>query len=274
MVQTSAVDAFKRSLDERFKQFLADYKAVVNAIAAHGHGTQLIGAVTKLVEAARDMHDYLAKEHRPQWLVQIYTYGQKYARHPDKSKLEQFLNILLKNHGAIRQIEFADDEPPILDFDELFRRYRDEGKLCELFDDLIGVVNQIIATREVDSITALKSLEEIMDLLRSNRDGSYIAVRNTIFSTRYLKHLADVYLEKLPLVKELREAFDRLNKEAEAEFAKVDVKIQRETIRVIAERLPKIEQLPNYGTESDQFSKPLALPAPQSTSGNGPTAAE
>ena len=137
MVQPSTLDAFRRSLDERFRQLLTDLDAVVGAFAAHGPGPGRIGPITKLVEAARDLHDYLSEQDRPAWLVQIYKYGTSFLQHhQDKAGARQFLEVLLKNYRSVRQIEFADNAP-LLDFDGVFNRYRDTGKLPELFDQLI-----------------------------------------------------------------------------------------------------------------------------------------
>ena len=68
MVQNSSVDAIKRSLDERFRQLATDLDAVIGAIATNPNGAERMGPLKKLVEASRDLHDYLAENDRPQWL--------------------------------------------------------------------------------------------------------------------------------------------------------------------------------------------------------------
>jgi hypothetical protein len=260
MVQAKSIDAFKRSLDERFRILLTDLGAVVDAFASNAPDSR-VGPITKLVEAARDIHDYLSDQDRPPWLVQLYRTGQAYLTHQTTDHLTTFLNTLLKHYPSIRAIQF-DDDAPIVKFDELFERYRDEGRLPELFDELITIVSDIIQTGEIDSAMALDALRQIVDLLRANRHGSYLAVRSTISLTRYLKNLIAVVLDDIPVIKQLREAFERTVEQSEQELEKIEARITRETLCVIASRVPQIKRLPNYGVDKVTLSVPLALPSP------------
>ena len=122
-------DVFKTSLDECFGQFQSDLEAVVNSIAQHANGRERMGPIKKLVEAARDLHDYLGAQYRPVWLQQIYQYGRTYLQDPNVGNARHFLDVLLKHYPSVRQIQFADDVP-LIDFDGLFEKYRDSGEVA------------------------------------------------------------------------------------------------------------------------------------------------
>ena len=96
---------------------------------------------------------------------------------------------------------------------------------------------------------------------------------STIFTGRYLKNLARELIDDVPIVRKLFAAYDRTLEEIETEFQKAETETKQEIVRVIKERVPKIEQLPNFEYETSEFVKPLALPAPP-ISDNAPTAGE
>lgn len=266
--RNDSLNAFKRSLDERFRQFLTDLQAVAEAIATKGHGEHVFGPLMKMTEAARDLHDYLAEIDRPKWLRQIYANAQSYAAHRTPTKAHEFLQTLLKHWTSVREIEFPDDgEPPFLDFDHVFEKYRDENRLPDLFDELVAQLNKIIDSNAVDSIAALEALRTMINLLKTNREGSYNSIKNTIVSVDFLWNLAREALIDLPVAKQLVGAFERTKEEAKAKFNDADADTHRQIIEELAKRAPRLERLPNYQESSLQFVSPLHLPAPDKTDG-------
>src|SRR4029078_8329162 len=70
MPQASSVDAFTRSLNQRFNQ-LKESLAAQDVIATQGQGEHVRLPLSKVVEAARDLYNYYAYLDRPEWLPQV-----------------------------------------------------------------------------------------------------------------------------------------------------------------------------------------------------------
>lgn len=61
-------------------------------------------------------------------------------------------------------------------FDELYERFKKDSKLSDLFDSLVETLEKMIASGEIDSISALKSLEQLISVIKQNKSGSYFSV--------------------------------------------------------------------------------------------------
>jgi hypothetical protein len=163
----------------------------------------------------------------------------------------------VKNHHKVRPIQLDVDAPPTVDFDALYRRFRDEGRIPQLFDDLIEIVTKIINSGEVDSLTALQALQQIVQILRANQHGSYLAVRKSITLSRYLSNLAKIILNKIPVVAEAIEAYDMTIDELDNEFASLDANLNRAIATSLTKSIPHIDRLPEYWDQTI-----LLLPSP------------
>ena len=75
-----------------------------------------------------------------------------------------------------------------------------------------------------------------------------------------------MYLEKIPIIKDFREAYDRTIDEADEAIAEIETAIRDETISAISEHVRNIERLPNFDAESVEFRQPLALVGPTAIS--------
>jgi hypothetical protein len=202
-----------------------------------------------LLHAAQDLRDLLSPQDHPQWLGPLFQASYEYSQNP-QANAREFLTRLVKQHRDIRPIVVSTDTTPLLDFDALYVHFRDEGRIPELFDKLIQIISQIIDDGHIDSITALEALRQIIVLLRTNRNGSYLAARQSVTIARYLRNLAKVVLEKVPLVKELLEVYDRTIEEIDDEFGRLEERIKDETMLAIARAIPRLAQLPKYADQS------------------------
>lgn len=262
MSQNQSVAAFRRSLDNRFNDLKAALQKTMDAFAVAPSIEARKEANAELYRAAKDLRDLLHDADRPKWLGSILVASKQFNSHPGDQTSRQFINAVAAQFPFIQPIVVDTDASETLDFDALFQKQRDEGTLPQLFDKLIELASKIIESGEVESITALDALKQLVEILKANRNGSYLAARQSLSTSRYLKHLANVVLEKVPVLKELREAYDRTNAEAEAEFERIEQGIRDETLEAIKDRLPRVDRLPSYAEQTTAFLTPLALPAP------------
>lgn len=214
MASNPSVAAFQRTLEERYGAFA---KALQNALFAFASDLNIqsrLEKINRLCASLHELHDHLADADRPEWLAQINGSANHFEKERSADRANHLLMSIVKRYPSIRPIDISGDSATAIDFDELYERFRDDGRLPELFDELMDIVVRIIDSNAVDSLTALDTLKQILDLLKANRDGSYLAAKESISVARYLKHLADVVLDKIPVLSELRGAWDRTIQEA------------------------------------------------------------
>lgn len=259
MASKASLGQFQRALDERYEQFRQCLAKVIAAFATQANDGNRVNPAKELLAAAKDLHDYLAEQDRPAWLKQILGATNKYVRGPDSNNAHEFLRAVMETYTSIGKVITNDHDPETLDFDALFTRFRDEQRLPELFDELIIIVGRIIASGEVDSIAALTALQQIVDLLRANRNGSFLAMKEAISVSGFLKNLAFVLLEKVPVVSELMEAYDRTSEQAAQKLAAIDDSIKSATLEDLRARQPIARKLPDYHEREAKYA-PLALP--------------
>lgn len=262
MPEASSIDAWKRSLNERFKELLVQLEAVRDAIAINGHQDGLKPLMEKLSITLRDLHSGLADEDRPGWLKEIYKRASDYATHFAAPQAKLFLTALTRNWRDIKEVRFSDSVPELINFDDLFSTCRDEQRLPELFDKLIGIIHQIIESDELDSVSIRNAFLELINLLRTNRNGSFTAILNTICTAAFVKNLCRSALAEVPGLKNLLEAFEQTQEEMQVKLARADEQTRNATIRILVEKIPRLEKLDQFKVIAAEFEAPLALPPP------------
>jgi hypothetical protein len=258
MVRSTTLEAFRRSLNARFGQLQEHLGEVVNVKATKGADQHRLPAIEKFVGAARDLHDYLDVQERPAWLVEILRTAGNYFASPNPAKAEAFLQSLLKNYRDIKPIEF-DDDAPLVDFDELFAKYRDEGKLPDLFDELIRLICQILESGEVDSVAMRDALEQLLLLLRANRSGSFFGIVSTIASTEFFVNLFGEFMNDVTGLKQFKAAYEKTVGAAKDELRDAEMKAIRAMLTELSKRSPKLLELPNYNSQTVVIVSPLLL---------------
>lgn len=78
-----------------------------------------------------------------------------------------------------------------------------------------------------------------------------------------LKHLSNVVLEKIPVIKELLEAYHRTIGELDDNFERLEGQIKDETISAIAQAIPRLQQLPEFADQSVRMLSYSARQFPQ-----------
>lgn len=252
MTASNSFAMFQRTVERRFSDCKEAISRTVQVFAdATASASTRKTHAEELRRACQDLVDILDVPDRPAWLQRILSGANDLCHSQETNTQRRFLDVLLRNYALIEPIKLTDDQDRLLDFDALYARIRDEGRIPELFDQLIGLVERIVASGEIESISVENALKQVLSVLRANRKGSYVAARQSIFITRYLKNLTFVYLEKLPVLKDLREAWNRTIDETEAELKEIDAQLTRDTQTVILKAVPHLERL------SERLNEPL-----------------
>jgi hypothetical protein len=85
----------------------------------------------------------------------------------------------MKLNNSIVDHDWNFDGPAAIDFDAVYEEAYKASNIPSLFDRVANLLRQIIDSGEVDSVKATKSLEELIDLLKQNCDGSYFSTYST-----------------------------------------------------------------------------------------------
>jgi hypothetical protein len=259
MASKASIAQFQRALNARYEQFNSALELVVTSIATFPNDNERQNAAGKLQRAAIDLTDYLHEADRPEWLKQILKSVNRYLKSFGPESAAELIRTLMEYKTSIKQIIPSDIDADFLNFDNIFRKYRDECRLPELFDNLIAAINQIIESGEVDSVDVLNALQRCVDILRANRDGSFLAVTQGVSVARVVKQLVYVYLEKIPVIKDVREAYSRAVAELENGVAKLNSDIRDETLAEFRKTFAITKRVPTYGELEASFPEPKVL---------------
>jgi hypothetical protein len=102
------------------------------------------------------------------------------------------------------------------DFDAVYRESYDTSHIPELFDQLIDQLQQVIETEEIDSHKAIKRLQELIELLKQNKKGSYVATWTVWqFAKAALPNILSEYAKSSkaigPIVRGVQTTMDKLD---------------------------------------------------------------
>ncbi|MCH7989528.1 MAG: hypothetical protein IID46_10335, partial [Planctomycetes bacterium] len=117
--------------------------------------------------------------------------------------------------------DYVSDVNPI-DFDSVYDEVRALSNLQDLFDKLVGQLEEIIACKQIDSMYAVEALEKLIATIKKNRDGSYLANAGLWgFTKAVLDKAFRNYSEQTPVLGPLIKAvFDTMD-ETETEIEDV-----------------------------------------------------
>ena len=252
---------FIRTLRERYAAFR---DALVELISRFAQGKQpeITEAAKKTLRLGELFRDNIAVGDRPKWLDPLIDAAFKRSQGPATHLSQECLTAIIRYfHCLPSRFEPDDDSRTIYNFDAIYSRYRDEYRIPELFDQLVELLVKIIESGEIESVTALNALRQLLDTLKANRDGSYVAASQTIRQSRYVFNLCIGLLKCVPVLKVFVEAYEKTQDELEAGFEKVNNAIDSERLRIISETIPRLERLANASGYI------LALPPAQSADG-------
>ena len=87
----------------------------------------------------------------------------------------------------------------------------------------------MINSGEIDSITALKNLEQLIAIIKQNKSGSYFSVMMSWeFISGFTKNLVWQELSNLPGIKQLKSAFEKTVEEMDVELEEMHKSIADE----------------------------------------------
>ena len=197
-----------------------------------------VDASKELCDAASDLANILSEKDRPNWLKQTIivtnTYGEQNIGQSVRSGgawtlLQKLMDIYPKPALEYDWSSTSNGQVSGIDFDEVYRTYRGNSKIDKLFDSLIAVLKKMILCGDIDSITAVSALNELLETLKKNKDGSYFStMASWEFAKSFTKNYVWEQLNSIPGVKPLQKAFFKTMGDMDLEMDKLHKNISDE----------------------------------------------
>lgn len=233
MSQNDSFDFFLRFLKERHDEFKRDFNELTKAFVSEDKAAKL-NACKKAFISADTLSKSLSSKDQPTWLLELMSGFNWYVKNNGNSQLNyEFLEkYLFKNQHSVMNHtwDFLNkNSKENFSFDEIYERFKKDSKLPELFDALISTLEKIILSDEIDSIRTKMSLEQLLSMLKQNKNGSYFS---TMASWEFLKtfthNLVWESLDEIPVVKNLKKAFEKTVSDMDIELEDLHKNISEE----------------------------------------------
>lgn len=265
MTESESVKFFMRLVQEKHERVKACLNELFQVIATDTHDEK-VNANVALLNACEDLSKILVESDRPKWLTHLINettlYNQKHQTTGHNFRLLN--NVVGQRHAALSH-SWSFEKSSIeadYNFDSLYQRVKDESKLPVLFESMISTLEKMLSSGEIDSLTAIRSLEQLISVIKQNQDGSYFSVMASWeFVTSFTKNLVWQELSKLPVVKQLKSAFEETVEEMDIELNSLHSEIAEEmkkkyktTISSLTYRL-KSDRLLEQNSKEDNSNK-------------------
>lgn len=256
MSHPSSFEAFQRTLTERFNEFQRSLTAMLCAFGSTSEEIRQAKA-TAFSRSAKNLSELLTDTDKPGWLQPLLGAVIRFQANPGGDN-DHFIQVIAKHFASVKPIQL-DSTPPVspYDFDRLYETIRKEQRLGELFDAHIEAITRIIESGEIESVTVLEGLRQLIEVLTANRNGSYVAAKQSVCFSRFIHNTILIGLKKLPAIGTLVEAAEKTFKEVDIGFQAIDEEIQTQSRQAFSASLPRIERAPQIIEQ-----QALALPSP------------
>ncbi|MCW8880581.1 MAG: hypothetical protein OQJ89_08510 [Kangiellaceae bacterium] len=221
---------FTNLVVEKHEIYKASLSSLLSALSDNDQKLKL-NENSKLLDSSNDLAKILVVSDRPGWLNNTLIFTQEYKnknKTPDSvvsGSSWQLLQAAMKIYDQAMNHNWTftnQGNEKKYDFDNVYKKYRDESDLVNLFDSMIDTLNSMISSGEIDSIKATSALNELVSTLRQNRNSSYFS---TMTSWEFIKGFTKNYtweqIKSIPGVKSFKNAFEKTMSDMDMELDKL-----------------------------------------------------
>lgn len=232
MAEARGVEFYLRFLNEKSESFRTKLMAFI-AVLPGQDAREKLNVAKDLRAAFVTLRDGLAEKDRPHWMHVFERPLHTYVERQDKPNVgPELLKALIQVHADIQAqrwefVETRNVEP--LDLDAIFRRYHEESRVPELFNELISQLTTIVEGGAVDRLSVIHELKRVIVTLSRSARGTHSSVNVAWqFTSRLFENFLWEALSDVPVlgasVRALRTTFDELD----AEMTTLDADIRKE----------------------------------------------
>jgi len=227
MDQNVSASLLLNLVHEKYNTIKSRLSSMLNALSENNHKAKLDESVL-LHDSAMDLANILATSDRPNWLNEIIASTNEFtSQHQDPNSIVSgsswnLLQRLMKIYqpALSHKWNFSNHKGAYhYDFDSIYQKYRDESDLESLFGALIESLETMVNSGEIDSITAINSLRELIEILEENKSSSYFSTLTTWeFVKSFTYNLVWEQLDSIPGIKPMRKAFEKTLSDTDIEL--------------------------------------------------------
>lgn len=181
MVKHPGFENYKRTVLQKFGEVKSAIATLVNILPADAQKETKVRRATELAHRLTNLLDAVGEHDKPAWAAPLMQRLQTYVANKGSGDVGQYLlQSLMATHDGVEKQDWRfDDDKVSIDLDSAYREAYEKSKLPELFDQMAAYLQQLIESGEVDSVRAMRSLEQLIALLKKNRKGSYFSTWTT-----------------------------------------------------------------------------------------------
>lgn len=227
------LEFFLRFLNERHAAVRRAVDQLLQVLPENNPKAKAI-AVDDALREANTLASAMSEQDRPPWIGTLQKaltrYSQRSQQDGESYKLLKGLIDVYAPLNTQTWVHASDDDA--LDFEAVYRRYTDESRLAELFDEMIGKIEGMLTTGQVDSNKVLRALEAVLATLKRNVRSSYFARRGAWqVASIYFRNFLWEALDEIPGVKAPVRALRKTFADLEKEFKQVGEHANDEIVR-------------------------------------------
>jgi hypothetical protein len=261
MEVNQSVEFFLRFLNERFKVFREALTEFERKLVLMDHGAK-VAAGKSLLQAIDDLKRSISESDRPRWISSLENPLRHYvAQHGSNAEpAYALLGTIIRLSPEIDAQKWDFSNPSTdkaIDFSTIFREAFQASRVPQLLDELIGHIQAIVDSGAIDSMRVVTSLEELIALIRKNRQGDILSTGTLWEVTKtFFVNLGLEGLESIPVVKQTVKALRKTLADLDLEMGHLYGSVKQTLIEKTSTQLPMLDYTP---------SQQLALPEPPRT---------
>ncbi len=225
-------EVFLRSHEVRYN---AVKSCLQNLAAAFGKGKvdEILARGEELNAAVVSLRDNLSPQDRPTWIEGVLNLLNLVRAHPGHPERLSWLVQILTNcylPATSHQWGFQSIDDGAFDFDGLYEQHRAQSRIPDLFDKLIGLLEKLVESDELDSRKVERTLRILVATLKKNRMGSFAGmVFSWNFAATYLRNLCWELPNQIPGLRAfsnaLRDTIQEVSEEIDNEMCDLHKKM-------------------------------------------------
>lgn len=229
-------------------------------VCASTSEAQRFAQAESLDQATESLCTIIVEKDWPQWLTELRQAVTEFLGTQNEQTLRQLIATIARHLYSVNQQNVLPDvdSGSTYRFDEFYEQARNQAKLAELFDAHIQAITALIDSGEIESVTVLNALIQLVAILKANRNASYASVKQTVFLARFIQNSVMIALKQIPGLGILVEAAEKTLNETEHGLDDLDRDMKALLLSAVRRHLPRIE---SASTIIEQQVR--ALPAPK-----------
>jgi hypothetical protein len=175
MVNPEDVKLHLELLEERHREFKSAVEELANSLSGNDIEHKCKRA-TSVRNAGLRIQDIVPTAKRPEWLNELTRTAGEFSAHKagggsDRAMLSSLVQYWEKS--KTHRWKF-DEKGEGVNFEAIYQEALKESELTSIFDDVIQILQDLLP--KLDTLSAIQTLQELIETFRVNRQGSYFAV--------------------------------------------------------------------------------------------------